>query len=111
PSTSPHVIRRRGPATTRHPRSFPTRRSSDLASSADPSCCRNVIPRRHPVVTVRRYQAARRTLEARHGSLDAAPPSPPDPPRSVKDRKSTRLNSSHVKTAYAVFCLQKKTRT
>src|SRR5690606_39838546 len=27
------------------------------------------------------------------------------------DRKSTRLNSSHVKTSYAVFCLKKKTRT
>src|SRR5690606_17555765 len=25
------------------------------------------------------------------------------------DRKSTRLNSSHVKTSYAVFCLKKKT--
>src|SRR5690606_40846111 len=25
------------------------------------------------------------------------------------DRKSTRLNSSHVKISYAVFCLQKKT--
>src|SRR5690554_7225487 len=25
------------------------------------------------------------------------------------DRKSTRLNSSHVRTSYAVFCLQKKT--
>src|SRR5690606_41122325 len=24
------------------------------------------------------------------------------------DRKSTRLNSSHVKTSYAVFCLNKK---
>src|SRR5690606_40351775 len=24
------------------------------------------------------------------------------------DRKSTRLNSSHVKTSYAVFCLRKK---
>src|SRR5690606_41095602 len=24
------------------------------------------------------------------------------------DRKSTRLNSSHVKTSYAVFCLKKK---
>src|SRR5690606_39333185 len=28
-----------------------------------------------------------------------------------RDRKSTRLNSSHVKTSYAVFCLKKKTRT
>src|SRR5690606_41055705 len=28
--------------------------------------------------------------------------------RSI-DRKSTRLNSSHVKTSYAVFCLKKTT--
>src|SRR5690606_39787824 len=27
----------------------------------------------------------------------------------VEDRKSTRLNSSHVKISYAVFCLKKKT--
>src|SRR5690625_441286 len=27
----------------------------------------------------------------------------------VTDRKSTRLNSSHVATSYAVFCLKKKT--
>src|SRR5690606_17649182 len=27
---------------------------------------------------------------------------------SGKDRKSTRLNSSHVKISYAVFCLKKK---
>src|SRR3989442_6642232 len=27
------------------------------------------------------------------------------------DRKSTRLNSSHVRISYAVFCLKKKTRT
>src|SRR5690554_1028846 len=26
-----------------------------------------------------------------------------------QDRKSTRLNSSHVRTSYAVFCLKKKT--
>src|SRR5256885_12213679 len=28
----------------------------------------------------------------------------------VKDRKSTRLNSSHLVISYAVFCLKKKTR-
>src|SRR5207302_2748980 len=28
--------------------------------------------------------------------------------RSYGDRKSTRLNSSHVKISYAVFCLKKK---
>src|SRR5690606_41160413 len=27
---------------------------------------------------------------------------------NVEDRKSTRLNSSHVKISYAVFCLKKK---
>src|SRR5699024_11783362 len=29
-------------------------------------------------------------------------------PEGKKDRKSTRLNSSHVSTSYAVFCLKKK---
>src|SRR5690554_7174960 len=28
--------------------------------------------------------------------------------RLVSDRKSTRLNSSHVRISYAVFCLKKK---
>src|SRR5690554_7314620 len=30
------------------------------------------------------------------------------PACGVKDRKSTRLNSSHVRISYAVFCLKKK---
>src|SRR5436309_10748075 len=30
------------------------------------------------------------------------------PKRTFQDRKSTRLNSSHVKISYAVFCLKKK---
>src|SRR2546429_5728715 len=29
-------------------------------------------------------------------------------PASIKDRKSTRLNSSHGYISYAVFCLKKK---
>src|SRR5436309_5399124 len=51
--------------------------------------------------------------------LDREPHHPPDHPdvadqpvpagRNIRDRKSTRLNSSHVKTSYAVFCLKKKT--
>src|SRR3989442_2439858 len=28
---------------------------------------------------------------------------------TIRDRKSTRLNSSHVRISYAVFCLKKKT--
>src|SRR5690349_23811830 len=30
---------------------------------------------------------------------------------SVEDRKSTRLNSSHVEISYAVFCLKKKKKS
>src|SRR5699024_12883868 len=33
---------------------------------------------------------------------------PPQQPRPQRDRKSTRLNSSHVSISYAVFCLKKK---
>src|SRR5690554_7613284 len=29
-------------------------------------------------------------------------------PNNLVDRKSTRLNSSHVRISYAVFCLKKK---
>src|SRR3989442_8327564 len=48
----------------------------------------------------------------------AAPPTRPPRPRTPgprarrpswrRDRKSTRLNSSHVRISYAVFCLKKK---
>src|SRR5256885_4734438 len=31
-----------------------------------------------------------------------------DRPRAGRDRKSTRLNSSHLVISYAVFCLKKK---
>src|SRR5690606_41585065 len=34
---------------------------------------------------------------------------PPAGRKKGLDRKSTRLNSSHVKISYAVFCLKKKT--
>src|SRR5439155_25548118 len=33
---------------------------------------------------------------------------PAHPGRQPRDRKSTRLNSSHVAISYAVFCLKKK---
>src|SRR6266568_8415897 len=45
----------------------------------------------------------------------ACPDGPPQPgrvagwsPRDARDRKSTRLNSSHSSISYAVFCLKKK---
>src|SRR2546430_4339154 len=33
------------------------------------------------------------------------------PPQSPRDRKSTRLNSSHSQISYAVFCLKKKKKS
>src|SRR5205807_5859521 len=45
--------------------------------------------------------------------LDVAVCDDEDAPEAVsiafEDRKSTRLNSSHLVTSYAVFCLKKKT--
>src|SRR2546427_1823391 len=35
----------------------------------------------------------------------------PGPERDDRDRKSTRLNSSHSQISYAVFCLKKKKNT
>src|SRR5438034_5265001 len=36
---------------------------------------------------------------------------PPFVETALKDRKSTRLNSSHTVISYAVFCLKKKNRS
>src|SRR5690349_23721195 len=50
----------------------------------------------------------------KHRSSDNAnkpttlPRSGPRPNAQPTDRKSTRLNSSHVEISYAVFCLKKK---
>src|SRR3989442_11606749 len=53
-----------------------------------------------------RRRPIRRT--GRHDSLRDGPE--PDPPPD-QDRKSTRLNSSHVRISYAVFCLRKEEHT
>src|SRR2546426_4961956 len=69
-----------------------------------------------PYTTLFRSRAARgssplvsapRTWK-RHSPSFAAPASPPR--RSWADRKSTRLNSSHLVISYAVFCLKKKNK-
>src|SRR5690606_41627198 len=49
---------------------------------------------------------ARRDLE--RGGLGGDPRFVDEIERARADRKSTRLNSSHVKISYAVFCLKKK---
>src|SRR5437870_6763585 len=70
--------------------SFPTRRSSDLRT----------VP--HTLAPTGKRSAA-----VAHGSGASARRE--SPTRARTDRKSTRLNSSHVAISYAVFCLKKKT--
>src|SRR5690606_42131474 len=89
--------------------SFPTRRSSDLGGG-----------RRAGAVGARGDYQARRSAARRQSALgDGLPRRRPagragvagERGRAVArplDRKSTRLNSSHVKISYAVFCLKKK---
>src|SRR5260221_6399396 len=44
----------------------------------------------------------------RGGPTDQPMSAAPSVERAVRDRKSTRLNSSHTVISYAVFCLKKK---
>src|ERR1022692_4347420 len=48
------------------------------------------------------------TLFRSPGRPGLVPPRPPPPTHHTPDRKSTRLNSSHLVISYAVFCLKKK---
>src|SRR5699024_11234740 len=89
--------------------SFPTRRSSDLAESGpspgrlDP---RDTAGNDFPVS---RGQPA---CEPPHSACpQGATGRPGQVTRASSDRKSTRLNSSHVSISYAVFCLKKKTES
>src|SRR3712207_7402080 len=63
--------------------------------------------RRHRSLPLRNPPA---TWRSRHcfGSPATPSVSPISPPSSNRDRKSTRLNSSHANISYAVFCLKKK---
>src|SRR5690606_40964604 len=90
--------------------SFPTRRSSDLSQHGDAMVTDSVVIDLAPqnghvalavgshgdaatfAAVVRYPEVAGETLAQVTG----------------QDRKSTRLNSSHVKISYAVFCLKKK---
>src|SRR5690606_42042286 len=86
-----------------HLHSFPTRRSSDLRLPYQPTRRSVGMDTGRSMVTSRDRRgpgAARSALPfpRRWTSSRSGPP----------DRKSTRLNSSHVKISYAVFCLKKK---
>src|SRR5439155_17315785 len=55
---------------------------------------------------VHRTQETKAWLSCQNKDQDNLSPSYTD--TKVRDRKSTRLNSSHVAISYAVFCLKKK---
>src|SRR6266702_5931418 len=67
--------------------------------------------RRPPRSTLFPYTTLFRSeqLDPRDGA-EAAAVIQPKPGGDAVDRKSTRLNSSHVASSYAVFCLTKKKR-
>src|SRR5438552_12281819 len=66
--------------------------------------------RRPPRSTLFPYTTLFRSRSSRPVSPGACC-SPPRTPASCRDRKSTRLNSSHQIISYAVFCLKKKNTT
>src|SRR5690349_21941331 len=69
---------------------------------------RRLIPSKNKVARIRQLigslsdvqaQRPRDAMHREHNTCVAV---------SARDRKSTRLNSSHVEISYAVFCLKKK---
>src|SRR5207302_9340897 len=96
-----------------HLPSFPTRRSSDL-----PLLCEEGNKLLNTVSLVRflcstssvSLRTSHRPRPYHKHRPDTYRRRGPSPGRrtSCPDRKSTRLNSSHVKISYAVFCLKKK---
>src|SRR5207247_11158037 len=102
PRSAPH------PALT----SFPTRRSSDLTirpaqfNGRDVSLIQELFAQPDPHGGISAFQ------ELPLRSTDRDPPfgfAAVHHLSELRDRKSTRLNSSHEWISYAVFCLKKKT--
>src|SRR5204863_5169097 len=88
------LFRRHRPHRDLH--SFPTRRSSDLRGTPDRRQGRPAQGRAPPPDALVRRAGVRRPARVQRRGPQA------------EDRKSTRLNSSHVEISYAVFCLKKK---
>src|SRR5699024_11504643 len=72
-----------------------------------------VFPINHKENLIHFIHLSRQSRSLKTGQGLTRPRRMPDIAASLKaarlDRKSTRLNSSHVSISYAVFCLKKKT--
>src|SRR5699024_12544108 len=95
----------------RHPLSCPTRRSSDLLAD-EPAVITIKESGEHTETTWRELRPQVGSVAAwlrdqGVGEGDRVVGYLPNTHHTL-DRKSTRLNSSHVSTSYAVFCLKKK---
>src|SRR2546430_917220 len=73
------------------------------SSSARPTISMPVFSSSSPPLTFSR--------DFRHHNSATPPPGTMPSSTAARDRKSTRLNSSHSQISYAVFCLKKKTIT
>src|SRR5690606_41914546 len=95
-----------------HLHSFPTRRSSDLAFLGLPVAFHQDAryaegtPEVHGPFLGGEHQPGKQ--QEQHGHQPGQPMPSNGRSTLAQDRKSTRLNSSHVKISYAVFCLKKK---
>src|SRR5699024_12646936 len=91
-----------------HLYSFPTRRSSDLTILLR-KIERNRIAPDGPKFKAMNAALAKNSMGAIIKKFDVKAYNEDHSAALIEDRKSTRLNSSHVSISYAVFCL-KKTR-
>src|SRR5690606_41663924 len=106
-----------------HPHSFSYHRSA--APQISPLSLHDALPISDPRrAAAGSWRQEHRRARGRYPTVEGDAPTAADPQaarpparrfplvaaRRGEDRKSTRLNSSHVKISYAVFCLKKKTK-
>src|SRR5690606_42120406 len=100
---SPHLIHSsKKISDDRNLHSFPTRRSSDLIFYSTGYSLNDYEQAKA------RIHRIGQTKKVTYIHLIAQDTVDQEVVMALADRKSTRLNSSHVKISYAVFCLKKK---
>src|SRR5699024_11299394 len=83
--------------------SFPTRRSSDLIGGRKMTNTDIALEKRGTATEIQKSGVILDVVNAEQAKIA-------EQAGAVADRKSTRLNSSHDSSSYAVICLKKKKR-